>query len=213
MHRLFRPALVLVILALLVQGVSLLGLRYVTSDRSVMLQLQDGQIGLWRAQPGTFDFVGAGLSGARGYSGVKWSFDLKRNATVYVPPGPGQTFGKKSSWTGAAAPALLAIVVPAIVLAAPPVFAKGRRIARLRRGACVRCGYDLHELAGGRCPECGLGSSRVARAMRALHLKWLSLADRLPAPPVTAIRFRCTMAVADHEFAAAPPLRRPPRPH
>lgn len=34
-----------------------------------------------------------------------------------------------------------------------------RRAARLRRGVCLKCGYDLRGLVRSRCPECGTGAS------------------------------------------------------
>ncbi|MEL6329951.1 MAG: hypothetical protein AAFR38_09830 [Planctomycetota bacterium] len=49
-----------------------------------------------------------------------------------------------------------------VVLALPlvPLAAWRRRRIRRKRGFCVDCGYDLREIAGPVCPECGLAVAR-----------------------------------------------------
>ena len=50
-----------------------------------------------------------------------------------------------------AASVLLAGVPIGVVI----VVRSSRRLARLKRGCCVRCGYNLTGNVTGRCPECG----------------------------------------------------------
>ena len=44
----------------------------------------------------------------------------------------------------------------AIAIGTIVAYRTGREATRLRRGLCVKCGYDLRAQSGGdRCPECG----------------------------------------------------------
>lgn len=49
--------------------------------------------------------------------------------------------------------AMAGLLLPALC-GARWLLRRDRRLSRLRKGLCARCGYDLRESAG-RCPECG----------------------------------------------------------
>lgn len=66
-----------------------------------------------------------------------------RGRTVFVPYHP--------RWTGFAASTALYATPWILLLVAPPIL---RRHLRIKRGLCIRCGYDLSG-SGGVCPECG----------------------------------------------------------
>lgn len=45
-----------------------------------------------------------------------------------------------------------------LLLSSPASFRALRSRRRIKRGLCIRCGYDLHSGTGGPCPECGFVS-------------------------------------------------------
>ena len=57
-------------------------------------------------------------------------------------------------WPGFLINTLLYACIPLAILFGPRQI---RRLSRRRRGACLRCGYDLRGLTDGLCPECGSG--------------------------------------------------------
>jgi hypothetical protein len=55
---------------------------------------------------------------------------------------------------------LVTLAIPFVLLAARSLARTGRQKIRLRRGLCVKCGYNLVGNTSGVCPECGTPGTR-----------------------------------------------------
>ena len=170
-----RPAPICLVVAgllLVLQVLSYSSLHYVHPGRSWRISLGQGQLRLWRSNPGDLNYMPAGFSTGGGafwsFDAILWKPEWNTRQDVWVPlgpagtpPGPGGVNVKSIRGLSIAAapmyPGLLAAIVGA---AAMPGWKRSRR---KRRGQCVKCGYDRRGLAAGAaCPECGEVSKALA---------------------------------------------------
>jgi hypothetical protein len=147
--RLFPIACAEVLLALVLQLVSLWSIFIVLPGKGTELGLGCGGLWIWCARPGDFAYHSTGLH-YTGRTPARWwpVYEPTQRCNVSV----GSRGFTVVGWQ---------VSVPMYLLAVPGVAVgaiAGRPYVRCRRrnrGACDACGYDLVGLRAGECPECG----------------------------------------------------------
>ncbi len=116
-------------------------------QRQVRYLLNDGT---WR---------GLWLGGMPVSARLHWDYQRYRLATTIQGSREGVPVPLRPLWPGFAVNTAIYGAFAWFVMFAPGV---ARRARRLKREACVKCGYDLRGgVAGGMCPECGTEKSGV----------------------------------------------------
>jgi hypothetical protein len=97
----------------------------------------------------------------------QWSLELKKRSPKDSPPPVGGSVPLRPIWPGFAVNTVLYAIILWLLICGPFI---ARRLIRIKRGRCPKCGYDLRgqppeDGAGaGRCPECGWGRQAASKA-------------------------------------------------